>query len=87
VDSVILPLLKLLPDTLIVVTGDHSTPCSFGDHTGDPVPILFATDGIINDNVKTFDELSVSTGYYKITSNDIMPLIMSYSDRSEKYGA
>ncbi|MCL4311786.1 MAG: 2,3-bisphosphoglycerate-independent phosphoglycerate mutase [Candidatus Thermoplasmatota archaeon] len=87
VDSVILPLLKLLPDTLVVVTGDHSTPCSFGDHTGDPVPILFATDGIINDNVKTFDELSVSTGYYKITSNDIMPLIMSYSDRSEKYGA
>ena len=80
-------LLKLLPDTLVVVTGDHSTPCSFGDHTGDPVPILFATDGIINDNVKTFDELSVSTGYYKITSNDIMPLIMSYSDRSEKYGA
>ncbi|MCL4349584.1 2,3-bisphosphoglycerate-independent phosphoglycerate mutase [Ferroplasma acidiphilum] len=87
VDSVIAPLLKLLQDTLIVVTGDHSTPCSFGDHTGDPVPIMFATDGIINDNVRTFDELSVSDGYYKITSGDIMPIILSYSDRSEKYGA
>jgi 2,3-bisphosphoglycerate-independent phosphoglycerate mutase len=87
VDSVIGPLLELLSGTLIVVTGDHSTPCSYGDHTGDPVPILFATDGIINDNVRNFDELSVSSGYYKITSNDIMPIIMSYSDRSEKYGA
>ena len=46
-----------------------------------------ATDGIINDNVRSFDELSVSDGYYKITSEDIMPIIMSYSDRSEKYGA
>jgi 2,3-bisphosphoglycerate-independent phosphoglycerate mutase len=87
VDSVIAPLLQLLSTTLIVVTGDHSTPCSYGDHTGDPVPIMFATDGIINDNVSAFDELSVSNGYYKITSEDIMPIIMSYSDRSEKYGA
>jgi 2,3-bisphosphoglycerate-independent phosphoglycerate mutase len=87
VDSVIKPLLDKLNDTLIVVTGDHSTPCSYGDHTGDPVPIMFSTNGIINDNVRCFDELSVSTGYYKITSNDIMPIIMSYSDRAEKYGA
>jgi 2,3-bisphosphoglycerate-independent phosphoglycerate mutase len=87
VDSVLKPLIELLDNTLIVVTGDHSTPCSYGDHTGDPVPILFATDGIIKDNVNSFDELSVSNGYYKITSNDIMPLIMSYADRAEKYGA
>lgn len=87
VDSVISPLLERLDDTLIVVTGDHSTPCSYGDHTGDPVPVMFSTNGIINDNVKYFDELSVSCGYYKITSNDIMPVIMSYSDRAEKYGA
>ncbi len=87
VDSVIGPLLERLDNTLIVVTGDHSTPCSYGDHTGDPVPVMFATNGIINDNVRCFDELSVSTGYYKITSNDIMPIIMSYSDRAEKYGA
>ena len=87
VDSVIAPFLERLDDTLIVVTGDHSTPCSYGDHTGDPVPVMFATNGIINDNVRYFDELSVSSGYYKITSNDIMPIIMSYSDRAAKYGA
>ena len=87
VDSVIAPFLERLDDTLIVVTGDHSTPCSYGDHTGDPVPVMFATNGIINDDVRYFDELSVSSGYYKITSNDIMPIIMSYSDRAVKYGA
>ncbi|KJE48696.1 MULTISPECIES: 2,3-bisphosphoglycerate-independent phosphoglycerate mutase [Acidiplasma] len=78
---------KLLDTTVIAVTGDHSTPCSFGDHTGDPVPILISTSGITRDYVKTFDEASVSLGYYKITSLDIMPLLLSYSDRSEKYGA
>ena len=86
-DRALKPFKDVLNNTLIVITGDHSTPCSYGDHSGDPVPILFSTDGIINDDVKKFDELSVSHGYYKIKSNDIMPLILSYSDRSEKYGA
>ncbi len=86
-DKALKQLKSILKDTLIVITGDHSTPCSYGDHTGDPVPVLFSTNGIINDDVKRFDELSVSHGYYKIKSSDIMPLILSYSDRSEKYGA
>ncbi len=86
-DKALKQLKSILNDTLIVITGDHSTPCSYGDHTGDPVPVLFSTNGIINDDVKRFDELSVSHGYYKIKSSDIMPLILSYSDRSEKYGA
>ncbi len=87
VDQEIQPFIEKRDDVLIVVTGDHSTPCSYGDHTGDPVPVLFSTDGILYDKSSHFDELSVSEGYYKITSNDLMPLIMSYSDRAEKYGA
>ena len=42
---------------------------------------------LLNDDVKKFDELSVSHGYYKIKSDAIIPLILAYSDRSEKYGA
>ncbi|MEM0139956.1 MAG: 2,3-bisphosphoglycerate-independent phosphoglycerate mutase [Ferroplasma sp.] len=87
VDHAISHLIELRDQVLIVVTGDHSTPCSYGDHTGDPVPVLFSTEGILYDNVCHFDELSVGSGYYKITSNDLMPIIMSYSDRAEKYGA
>ncbi len=87
VDQAMDPLKKILTNTLIAITGDHSTPCSYGDHTGDPVPILFSTEGILSDYVNSFDELSVSSGFYKIKSSDIMPIILSYSERAEKYGA
>lgn len=29
-------------DVVLIVTGDHSTPTAFGDHTCEPVPIAFA---------------------------------------------
>ncbi len=87
VDRAMEPLKKILGDTLVVITGDHSTPCSYGDHTGDPVPVLFSTEGILYDYVNSFDELGVSSGFYKIKSTDLMPIVLSYSERAEKYGA
>ena len=80
-------LLNITDDAVIAITGDHSTPCSTKDHSGDPVPVLFITDGIRTDNVEFYDEVSAACGALRITSNDIMPYLMQLSDRSEKYGA
>ena len=54
IDSALKVLLNA--DAMIVLTADHSTPCSHKDHSADPVPVLIYYKGIISDNVKTFGE-------------------------------
>lgn len=76
-----------LDDLVFCVTGDHSTPCSLKDHSGDPLPIVFNTSGIRVDRARQFDEVSCSTGSYDITSGDVMRILLQLSDRAEKYGA
>lgn len=78
---------EITGSTVIAITGDHSTPCSTKDHSGDPVPVLIVTDGIRRDCVNFYDEVSASKGALRITSNDLMTYLMQISDRSEKYGA
>ncbi len=38
-------------DTVLAVTGDHSTPCARKDHSGDPVPVLAFGEGLRTDGV------------------------------------
>lgn len=87
VDKALKPVLDILGTTAVVITGDHSTPCAAREHSGDPVPVVFATEGIRRDTVTLFDEVSASRGALNITSNDIMTYLLSLSDRAEKYGA
>ncbi len=78
---------KILDNTVVCVTGDHSTPCAMKDHSGDPLPILFNTNGIRRDHARLFDEISCTNGTYHITSGDVMKILLQLSDRAEKYGA
>ncbi|AAT43856.1 2,3-bisphosphoglycerate-independent phosphoglycerate mutase [Picrophilus oshimae] len=87
VDSAISKIINDLDDLLIIVTGDHSTPCNLGDHSGDPVPIMFSSNNIRSDNVMLFDETSVRNGSLRIRGLDVMKIALSLSNRSEKYGA
>ncbi|HDN01344.1 MAG TPA: 2,3-bisphosphoglycerate-independent phosphoglycerate mutase [Candidatus Bathyarchaeota archaeon] len=73
-------------DVLIVLTGDHSTSCITGMHTGDPVPILFH-GGVRIDEVKSFDEVSaIAGGLGFIRGLNIMPLVLNAADRAEEFG-
>lgn len=74
-------------ENVICITGDHSTPCSLGEHSGDPVPVLFYTEGCRRDSVRAFSESSSAAGALRMKSGDIMPYLLQLSDRSEKYGA
>jgi len=87
VDRAISPLKDLLEDTVFAITGDHSTPCSMKDHSGDHVPILFATSGNLRDRVRHFDEISCMDGALEINSINVMDYLLQLSERSDKYGA
>lgn len=87
IDTALGPLREILDYTLVAVTGDHSTPCATKEHSGDPVPITFASAGIRRDTVSMYDEISVSRGALKISGSDTMNYLLGLSDRSEKYGA
>ncbi len=74
-------------EAVICITGDHSTPCSVKDHSGDPVPILFNTSGILGNHVRFFDEVSCLKTGFNLKGLDVMPYLLQLSDRAEKYGA
>jgi 2,3-diphosphopglycerate-independent phosphoglycerate mutase len=75
-------------DLITVLTGDHTTPVSYGDHTFEPVPFVIASlSGLTNDlngtlprdNVERFDELSCSKGLLgRFTGGQIMKVVQSY---------
>jgi len=60
VDTVIAPLLR--DDLVIAVTGDHSTPCDLGFHSGDPVPTLLVGPGARVDAQDQFGERACMAG-------------------------
>ncbi len=87
VDALIPEILKLNPDVL-VVTGDHSTPCAMKGHSFHPVPVMFYAKFTRKGLSKEFNEFECARGTLgTIHATDVMPLIMGYSGRLEKYGA
>jgi 2,3-bisphosphoglycerate-independent phosphoglycerate mutase len=79
---------KLAQDVIVALTADHSTPVAVKDHSGDPVPVTIFGEGIRVDEIPHFDERSVARGALgRIRGQDLMPILMSQSNRSEKFGA
>jgi 2,3-bisphosphoglycerate-independent phosphoglycerate mutase len=79
--------LDLRDDLVLAVTGDHSTPCKLGDHTGDPVPILIHGAPVRPDGVKRFDEVScASGGLGRIRGVEVLPVLLDLAGRNEKFG-
>lgn len=73
-------------DTVICVTGDHSTPCELKDHAADPVPLLIANCGR-TDGVRMFGEKPcASGGLGTIRGTDLMPLLMGAANRARMFG-
>ncbi len=80
--------LEFTDENYLVLMSDHATPVSFGDHTGDPVPVAIAGPEVRTDDVKRFNERSVAKGgLCRIRSRDIMPILLNLLNKSEKYGA
>ncbi len=87
VDHAVGYLMDNLPEeTVLVVTADHSTPCTVGDHSGDPVPIMIHAPDSRREGSE-FNEISVTTGSLRIRASDMMNLILNHTNRAEKFGA
>ncbi len=89
IDAMVGQILRAHGDSLILmVTGDHSTPVTYGDHTGEPCPVLIWGPPVRCDRVDRFGETAASTGgVSRIRGLDVMNLLTSYMGVQEKYGA
>ncbi|VVC03497.1 2,3-bisphosphoglycerate-independent phosphoglycerate mutase 1 [Candidatus Bilamarchaeum dharawalense] len=71
----------------LVITGDHSTPCSLKAHSGHEIPIL-VSGGERYDSVSKFNEIDCAKGGLgHIKGKDIVPLILNITGHAEKYGS
>jgi 2,3-bisphosphoglycerate-independent phosphoglycerate mutase len=87
VDQVLPDILALEPD-VVVVTGDHSTPCLWRSHSWHELPVLIYAQTIRRDGVQAFGERPcMAGGLGHIHHTDLLPLAMAYAGRLMKFGA
>ncbi|MFW5902963.1 MAG: phosphoglycerate mutase, partial [archaeon] len=63
--------------TILIVTSDHSTPCSVGTHTSDPVPIMISHPALSGKALK-FSEKEAKEGTLNIPKAN---LLMNYINK------
>lgn len=72
----------------LIFTGDHSTPCSVGDHSGDPVPVLLHGPDLRGDEVLQFHERACVHGALgRLRGSDLIPILTQLMGVQEKFGA
>ena len=76
------------PENVVVaLAADHSTPCEKGEHSGEPVPIVFHGSPVRVDTVTTYDEIACSQGGLgRIRGNDFNALLLDYLNLIPKRG-
>jgi 2,3-bisphosphoglycerate-independent phosphoglycerate mutase len=88
VDRHIPDFMKLSPSVMLV-TGDHSTPAGMKYHSWHPVPTLLWSDSCRPDRVESFGERACIAGAMgpRLPAIELMPLALANADRLEKFGA
>ena len=73
---------------VIAVCGDHSTPCSFKDHSADPVPVMITSSDCLKDEVQSFGERACyKGGLGRILGKNLMGILLNELHLVEKFGA
>jgi len=86
-DAAMPRLMKLAP-TVLIVTGDHSTPSKLKSHSWHPVPTLLLSDVCRTDGCEKFGEAEcLRGGLGQFEAKYLMPLALANADRLGKYGA
>ncbi len=84
----ILPRISKLNPTVMIVTGDHSTPSYLKAHSWHPVPTLLVSDCCRPDPHTTFNETTCITGGLgHFEAQYLMTLAMANAGRLGKFGA
>lgn len=84
----IMPRIEKLSPTVLIVTGDHSTPSYMQSHSWHPVPTLLASDCCRPDHHTAFNETTCITGGLgQFEAKYLMLLALSNAGRMGKFGA
>ena len=87
VDANLSVVLDCKPD-VIVVTGDHSTPCTLKGHSWHPVPFLIHSRSCGADNAQAFTESECDRGGLGVfPARTIMELALANAGKLKKHGA
>lgn len=86
VDSLIPSLWELGPNVL-VITSDHSTPCTIRGHSWHPVPILLASRNGESDNLEFTERNCLRGSIGTIYSKNLMNLVLALGSKLDKFGA
>jgi len=84
----IVPRVMALNPTVLIVTGDHSTPAKLKSHSWHPVPVLLVADNCRPDGSQRFGErecLRGGLGHFE--AKYLMALAMAHAERLGKFGA
>ena len=84
----IMPKIVALKPTVLIVTGDHSTPSFLKSHSWHPVPTLLVADACRTDGCQSFGESeTLRGGLGQFEAKYLMPLAMANAGRLTKFGA
>jgi 2,3-bisphosphoglycerate-independent phosphoglycerate mutase len=84
----VIPQVCALNPTVLIVTGDHSTPAKLKSHSWHPVPTILYSEVCRADGCEIFGETEcLSGGLGLFEAKYLMPLALANAGRMGKYGA
>lgn len=85
----LLPRILALDPSVLLITGDHSTPCAMKSHSWHPVPVLLYSKRCRPDGIGVFGERACRQGGLgvRFPAFDLMSLALAHAGRLEKFGA
>jgi 2,3-bisphosphoglycerate-independent phosphoglycerate mutase len=84
----IIPRITSLDPTVLIVTGDHSTPSLLKSHSWHPVPTVLASKVCRTDGCTSFGEGEAARGGLGLfEAKYLMPLALANAERLTKFGA
>jgi 2,3-bisphosphoglycerate-independent phosphoglycerate mutase len=86
VDRIVPDIYDLKPKVL-VVAGDHSTPCPLKGHSWHPVPLLIVADTGEADGISFHERNCLKGSIGTIYAKELMTLALAYGSKLDKYGA
>lgn len=83
-----IPNIVALKPSVLIVTGDHSTPSRLRSHSWHPVPVLLAADTCRPDATTRFGESDcLHGGLGRFEAKYLLPLALAHAGRLQKFGA
>jgi len=74
-------------ETHLAITGDHTTPIDYGDHTAEPVPILYVGPNVRRDASTSFGEREAGRGGLCRWSGKVLPILLNFNNWAPKFGS